>query len=203
MKLFIIFKGSSNMVPSEWERRELDKLKHIKWGFQKNAWCDGQFSRVWVTCFARCLRREAGGGRHLLILDELKAHKTEAFKQLCLSLGIFPVFVPAHCTDVCQPIDGGLGKILKDMISAFYRIQLEVCIDEWRDFSNSPLSAPKRRVMMATWANKAWALVIEKYNPVIQGMFRRCGALVKRDQSNGASLEACPRYNAFVPSYIN
>lgn len=204
MKLFIIFKGSANMVPTQWELDQYAQLKHIKWAFQKNAWCDGFFAKAWMKCFAKCLRTEAGGGKHMLILDELRTQKTSAFKTECLENGILPVFVPAHCTDACQPIDLGIGKILKDVISAFYKIQLEVEIDEWRDFSGDALSAPKRRVMMAKWADMAWGLMIDKYQPVINGSFRRAGALVKRDKSNSAKIEVCPRYNAFnVPSYIN
>lgn len=198
MDLFIIFRNPNNFKPTQEEIDALNACPNIKWAFQKNAWADSQYSLAWLKYFVKCLKAHGIDGKHLLLLDDWSPHKTAKFREFCLENGILPWMIPAGCTDVCQPVDLGMGGVLKSVMAAFYKIQLEVDIDEWRNYKDTgALAARNRRIMMARWASKAWGLIREMYLKSINKAFRRGGALVHRDRSNGASVSGIPNYNAW------
>lgn len=189
MELFVIFKAKSNFKPKQEEIDGLNAVPGVKWAFQRNAWADGDYSMAWLRWFGKRLREEGRTGWQLLLLDDLGAQKTKRFQELALSMKILPWPIPGGCTDVCQPVDDGIGGVLKKIMNKFYKATLEVNINEWREYKKSlALAAPKRRVMMLQWASKGWHCLGEN-RPLINGAFRHSGALIHKDRSNGATLE--------------
>ena len=157
MPCFIIFRGLS--CPTESEREQLDAFDNIMWAFQKKAWADGKYSRMWMRTFGR-LVNERAPGEHLLLLDELGCQKTSRFNDVAFAHDVFPFPLPPCCTDIVQPVDHNVGAKLKEIMKGLYKIEVELNYDEWRDYkSNKALSASRRRVLMATWLDAAWGFL--------------------------------------------
>ena len=86
--------------------------------FQKNAGADSEFCMAWVKrCFRKSLMQWRNGvpvEEYVLTLDNLHGHTTNRLKAYikkeCNSL---VWLYPGGCTDSLQPIDAGLGALIK------------------------------------------------------------------------------------------
>ena len=181
----IIFRGCS--CPTQAERDALNKLKNIQWAFQPKAWADQHFVRWWMKTFIHHLKN-SDRKNHMLILDNLGAHRIEALTELAIQNNILPVFTSPECTDVLQPVDHHVGAWLKHMMGRFYATELELDINSWRNHSTSgQLSATRRRVFMATWLDLSWS-VLKTKTAFIRKAFESTGCLIKLDGTHGIKI---------------
>jgi hypothetical protein len=154
MPPFIIFRGLCNITTDE--QNKLNALKNIKWAFQKKAWADTRYSRMWLRTFAKVLK-DNNLSDQLLFLDDLSCQSVESFRTLCVESDVIPFPVPPGLTDLLQPVDHHVGAQLKRIMNGFYKIELELNYDDWRNYKrNKSLDAMHRRVLMATWLDAAW-----------------------------------------------
>jgi hypothetical protein len=188
----------------------------IGWYFQDNAWADSRYSKVWLRAFIKMLEDKGLGGpgkRHLLFLDDHKAQKVQEFNDIAMEGGVFPFPIPpglgphtrAHThllilhnsgmTDLLQPVDHNVGATMKKYIAALYKVQVELNYDEWRGYkANSSLAVGKRRVLMATWLERAWRFIqLDENKHVLEQAFVST-VLVKLDGSHQLSYRGLPDY---------
>jgi len=195
MPPFIIFRGKGFITPEEVEY--LDSLPNIRWAFQENAWANALYSRKWLRYFASQLHQKWPGEDHLLFLDDLSAQKGARFNKIAMENRIFPFPIPANCTDVLQPVDHNVGARFKNIMNAFYKIDLGTNFERWRDYkNNNSMTESMRRMSMAFWANEAWAIVKHEKQFLRQSFSST--VLVKKDSSNSLSLRGInykPRFH--------
>ena len=92
--------------------------KNVDVFFQENAWADQKFCMEWAQ---RSYRKNLMRGRsHLpqersiLLMDNLHAQTTDAFKEfLSEHCNTLAWYFPANNTDEVQPVDAGVGRMLK------------------------------------------------------------------------------------------
>ena len=189
MPPFIIFRGE-NQCPTARERDILDSIENIRWAFQPKAVADGKYCRKWMRTFCSIVQKN-DPGQHLLFLDDLAAHKRNSCRKIAVENGVLPFPIPPGVTDVCQPVDVGVGKFMKHIMSELYKVELELNIDEWRQYqSNKSLSASNRRILMARWLSVAWKEVM-KNNHLTRACFERT-VLVRRDGSHNIIVKGVP-----------
>lgn len=182
MPPFIIFRGGGHVLTEESDF--LDSLDNIRWAFQDNAWADGHYSRRWLREFIAVLKDKTPGENHCLFLDDLKAQKTAKFRQIAYdadNLFVFPI--PGGCTDLIQPVDHGVGAHMKYLMNKLYKIELEVDYELWRQYQESgALSAPRRRMLMASWLSTAWSFM--QAHPEILHKSFTSTVLIRKDGSH-------------------
>ena len=98
IKPLLIFRGTGKRIPLT---EQLKYDKHVTVQFQPNAWCDEEAMERWIrTSWKPYVKEEI-----LLVLDLHKAQKTDRIKQLLRECHTTPVFVPAGCTSIVQPLE--------------------------------------------------------------------------------------------------
>jgi hypothetical protein len=194
MDIFIIFRGKGCI--SEEERKALDALPNIKWCFERCAWANGKYSRKWLRYFCKVVQDKCPG-EHLLLLDDLSAQKSPAFNQYAIDHKVLPVPIPPGCTDLLQPVDHGVGALLKSIMKIFYAAELEVNYDARRHYSSSKALHPsQRRILMATWLSHAWGLVRTKQD-LLSSTFSST-VLVRRDGTHNLKIKGLHSYPSTV-----
>jgi hypothetical protein len=177
----IIFRGGGCIRPEE--KDALNKLTNIRWTFQNKAWADERICLEELERLAEAIKKHCPG-LHLLILDNLSSQRTLRYRERAAELGIFPLFTPAGCTDLVQPVDHHVGAWLKYAMKQFYKYDLAMNINCWRNFKhNKSLSASNRRVLLATWLSQAWTILSTK-TEFLRSAFDSCGVLIKLDGSH-------------------
>ena len=126
----------------------------------------------------------------LLLLDNL-FHQTECNRAQMKDLGIVPLFLATHCTDVAAPIDHHVGCLLKVKIQALYEKDLEKNYKLWRGSDEgSPsefLDAVLRRKKMASWLDAAWG-ELRVLKTFFLKAFISTGCLITLDGVNGIKM---------------
>ena len=189
----IIFAGLGK-DQSEDEIRAWAELNHVLVYFQKKAWCDGAFFQWYlVNVFNKYVRESGDVDEQLLLLDNLGSHQTERNRAQMKDLGIVPLFLATHCTDVAAPIDHHVGCYLKVKIQALYDKDLEKNYKLWRgsdDDDSSPsefLDASLRRKKMASWLDAAWGELRVRKTFFLKD-FISTGCLITLDGVNGIKM---------------
>ena len=122
----IVFKGSPR--PGGRIHREFPNYpRGSHYVCQPRAWMDEKVMLKWVDnvlepFIATC----PGGTIPLLILDSYKCHLMASVCQKINNLGVEVEHIPGGCTSLCQPVDVGIGKPLKNKVRKF-----------WEDWSTS------------------------------------------------------------------
>jgi len=188
--IFIIFRGKGQI--SAEEAAALNAIPNVKWCFQKKAWANGKYSRAWLRYFCKTVQAHCPG-EHLLFLDDLGAQKLASFNKICFENNVLPVGIPAGCTDLCQPVDHGVGAELKRLMNSFYKIELELNFAEWRQYKDTKsLSPSKRRILMATWLSHAWGILRTRRDFLRSCFTSTC--LVRRDGSHSLKMKGVNDY---------
>lgn len=143
--------------------------------FQPKAWVDADVAQRWVLkCATKFLNT---GKKNLVFMDNLNAQTSHTFKRLmnktCNAYCYY--FVPG-CTDVQQPIDQGVGAILKrclgDELDSW--LMKPENLEQWVSPKGLPLS--ERRVLMTKWMGDAWFTMNKTYN--FEQLFEKTGCLM-------------------------
>jgi len=84
---------------------------------QDRAWMDEQVMIRWVKeVLAPFVSAAPPGVIPLLILDSYRCHLMSSVVDLIEDIGVQVEHIPGGCTSLCQPVDVGIGKPLKDRV---------------------------------------------------------------------------------------
>ncbi|KAK8091202.1 transposase [Apiospora phragmitis] len=117
----VIFAGKH--IQQQWFRDEFDpEIRDWRFTASPNGWTSNQIA---LDCLNNVFIRETKPDdpdqwRHL-ILDGHRSHTTEEFKQACLTAKIWINYLPAHTSQVSQPLDVGPFSVLKRKFRAYLR----------------------------------------------------------------------------------
>jgi len=110
----IIFKGKPNgRIQREFTRYNQGAVYVV----QENAWMDERVMKIWIErVLTPYVATAPQGVRPLLILDSYRCHQMPSIVQLIEEEGTDLRHIPAGCTGLCQPINVGIAKPLKDRV---------------------------------------------------------------------------------------
>jgi hypothetical protein len=108
-----------NAQPNGRIERELSKFPNgAVYAVQKNAWMDERVMLLWVDrVLAPYVQKAPEGMRPIIFLDSYRCHMMASVVQKVQELGVEVQHIPGGCTGVCQPVDVGIGKPLKNRIT--------------------------------------------------------------------------------------
>jgi hypothetical protein len=90
----------------------------------QNAWMDEMVMLLWVNeVLEPYVKTAPNGVRPVLFLDSYRCHMMASIVQRVQELGVEVQHIPGGCTGVCQPVDVGIGKPLKNRITR--------CWEDW------------------------------------------------------------------------
>ena len=181
MQCVIIFRGTGKRI-SKVEKKANDPRVDVF--FQKNAWADSDFCMAWAKRGFRKSLMQGGGGvpveESLLTLDNLHGQTTEKFKAYkkkeCNTL---VWHYPGGCTGALQPIDAGLGALIKVEVGKQLDIWLENG-DNLERWESNALTASDRRVLLTKWVATAVDIVDNRPNYRFR-LFEKTGGLMTAD----------------------
>ena len=114
---FMIFKGAPN---GRIATREFSTYPAGgKYACQKKAWMDKDQMHAWIDVVLKPYKddkdeRDPDGPPPILILDAYRIHQMGSVVNRIQMMGIEVIHIPAGCTYLCQPIDMGINKPLKN-----------------------------------------------------------------------------------------
>ena len=109
----VIFKGVN--VQQQWFTGQVDDEDFINWQFctSGTGWTNNAIALRWLTdIFLPHTKPSHDGWRHL-ILDGHGSHVDEPFMLACVEAKVWLDFLPAHTSQVLQPLDLGSFSVLK------------------------------------------------------------------------------------------
>ena len=110
----IIFKGKPN-GQIQWEL--LGCNPGAIYAVQDHAWMDERVMQIWIErVLTPYITTAPQGIQPLLILDSFRCHQMASIIQSLDNIGTEVRHIPAGCTGLCQPIDVGIAKPLKDRV---------------------------------------------------------------------------------------
>ena len=135
----------------------------------------------------------------LLTLDNLHGQTTEKFKA-CMKKDCNSLVwhYPGGCTDTLQPIDAGLGALIKVEVGK----QLDIWLkngDNLERWESNALTASDRRVLLTKWVATAVDIVDNRPNYRFR-LFEKTGSLMTADGTCGerTNLEGLTEPLAFM-----
>ena len=140
----VIFKGED--VQQQWFQGQIDEPDFDSWQFctSQKGWTNNSIALRWLKdIFLPETKPSSDRWRHL-ILDGHGSHVTEEFMLACLEAKVWLDFLPAHTSQVLQPLDLGSFSVLKRSYRKHLR---EAC-------ASSLTMTPKKPEFLEAW-NKA------------------------------------------------
>ena len=99
------------------EREFRNYPEGARYDVQDRAWMDEHTMKKWVDDVLIPYCETAPAGIHpLIILDSYRCHMMKSIVNRIQDAGIQVEHIPGGCTSLCQPIDVGIGKPLKDCL---------------------------------------------------------------------------------------
>ena len=175
MRISVIFRGTGKRI-SPVEKAAYHK--NVDVFFQENALADQKFCMEWAQ---RSYRKSLMRGRsHLpqersvLLMDNLHAQTTDAFKEfLSEHCNTLASYFPVNNTDEVQPVDAGVGRMLKVEVGR----QLDIWLgqaDNLEKWESDKLTASDRRVLITQWVGPAMDIVDNRPDYRFR-LFEKCG----------------------------
>ena len=173
VKPFLIFRGKGKRISLK-ERLQYDKRVMVK--FQVNAWCDEVAMEYWIrNCWSPVVKEES-----ILVLDLHRAQKTDRIKDvLTRQCGITPVFVPAGCTSIVQPLDVSFNAPFKKRVENAAMNHMQENMDA---YLHGKFTAGERRILLTKWVGDAWD-ELAKVKEIAVRSFKKCGISTAADGS--------------------
>ena len=143
LKPLIIFKGK----PKGRIQREFPTYPEGSfYSCQDNAWMDEQVMKDWVETVLKPHVEQAPEDIHpILLLDSYRCHMMASIVNAIGDLGVQIEHIPGGCTGLCQPIDVGIGKPMKNRIRNSW--------EEWmvQEGVDAAISRPPSRQRLSSW----------------------------------------------------
>ena len=110
----IIFKGK----PNRRIKREFSRYNQgVIYAVQENAWMDERVMKIWIEKVLTPYAATAPQGiQPILLLDYYRCHQMQSVLQSIQHTGTDVMHIPAGCTGLCQPVDVGITKPMKDRV---------------------------------------------------------------------------------------
>ena len=108
-----------------------------------------------------------------------KAQKTDRVKNLLKECGTTPIFVPADCTSIVQPLDVSTNAPFKRKVESAASQHMQDNLD---GYLNGKITAGERHVLLSKWVGEAWE-ELSKNKDMIERSFKKCGISVATDGS--------------------
>ena len=84
---------------------------------QEKAWMDKSIMQKWITLVLKpYIDTVPDGVRPILFLDSYCCHLMASVVNVIEAMGVQVEHIPGGCTGLCQPIDVGIGKPLKNRV---------------------------------------------------------------------------------------
>ena len=176
-----IISGKGNIT--EEEQASYDELD-IDVYFQPKAWADSEFTIAWLNRTMKEAVKDTPG-IHLALCDNLAGQDVrptagaigERVAAVAKAIRVKLWNLLAGATDEIQPVDAGVGGLVKHLTG----VEADIWLDDADNFARwegapgaERLSAPDRRILMAQWASKAWAKLATK-DGAMRNYFDRTG----------------------------
>ncbi len=186
VKPLLIFRGKGTRISFR-EQLQYDKRVVVK--FQPNAWCDQAIMEYWV----KHVWKPKVDEESLLILDVHSAQKTDEIKELLRKCDTTPVFVPAGCTGIVQPLDVSYNAPFKKKVESAAMEHLQNNLEA---YLHGKFTASERRVLLTKWVGEAWNEMSKNKEMAVRSL-KKCGISVAADGSEDFEihLEGLEDYN--------
>ena len=84
---------------------------------QPKAWMDEDVMKIWIDKVLKPYVQDVQQGIcPILLLDSYRCHMMESVLGMINDLGVQVEHIPGGCTGLCQPVDVGIGKPLKNRV---------------------------------------------------------------------------------------
>ena len=119
---YIIFKGKLNgCILREFSKDNSGYPENAHFTVHDNAWMDEWCCLEWVEkCVKPCAESGPEGIIPLLFLDSYKCHQQASVVNSIAELGVEAQFIPGACTGLCQAVDAGVNKSLKNRMRVMW-----------------------------------------------------------------------------------
>lgn len=139
---FFVFKGKAG---GRIEREFQDFPEGGLYSVQEKAWMDEPLMKVWVNKVLKPFVETAPPGiEPVLFLDSYRCHMMASVVSLIEDMGVQVEHIPGGCTGLCQPVDVGIGKPLKNHVR-----------NKWEDWmiaqGETVRFTPPSRLTVAGW----------------------------------------------------
>ena len=209
-KITIIFRGADAKYYAA-ERAEYDKRVHIL--YQKKAWADRPTSEAWVrkVLHPHLEARAFAEGVYpsmILFCDNLDSQVYAGFLDALKEKNVCRHLLVAGETEMLQPIDAGIGSILKTIVGQVQDEWLDEPghLDAWEGDPNAELKldARTRRILITTWVGEAWERLTndEQYEHTFRKCFLRTGALITADGTDDNEIQPLAGMPYTVPEMV-
>ena len=160
MKPYIIIRGKGKRISFK-EQLQYDKRATVR--FQENAWCDGPAMEYWANnCWKPYVKDET---LH-------KAKKSERITGILKNeCNVTPIFVPAGCTSIIQPLDVSYNAPFKKKVEEY---ALKHMNDNLEDYLHGKFTAGERRILITHWVGDAWEELSKDLHIAVR-LFKKCG----------------------------
>ena len=193
----LIFRGADRKYYRN-EIAEYDPRIHIL--FQKKAWADRPTSEAWVcqVLHSHINERTRLEGREpstILFCDNLDAQVHTGFLDALREKSVCRHLLVAGETEMLQPIDAGIGSVLKTVIGDVQDEWLDEPgnLDAWEGdpLAELKLDAKTRRILITHWVAEAWdrLTTLPRYAETFRKCFMRTGALITADGSEDHEIQ--------------
>jgi hypothetical protein len=200
VKPSLIFRGSTgpkSKLPWPEEKALYDTLPDIRVYFQKNAWADEEFCLNNIFDVARDIADAGVEVAEIAIgMDNHSSQRTPEMMRVYSSLGFFPLFTAANCTDCISPVDHHVGSFIQSHMARSYRAEVEnnpaiwmASADEIEVGDADCRAAMSRRMLMAKWLSAAWDDLVNNHTGLLHNAFVHTGFLVAKDGSEDSLMQ--------------
>ena len=148
---YMVYKGKANgRINREFTDDKNDYPKDCFYAAQPKAWMDERICLEWAEKVVKPWAQKAPEGiTPLLFLDSYKCHLMSSVNTAIEELGVEVEYIPGGCTSLCQPVDVGINKPLKNRIrAAWEQYMLEEGLAQDK-------TTPPSRPTIAKWCDMA------------------------------------------------
>ena len=129
-------------------------------------------------------------------MDNLNAQTNQTFVKLMAKVcNAYCYYFVSGCTDIQQPIDQGVGAIVKKYMGEELDAWLMSAENLERWVQPGGMSAGDRRILMTTWVAHAWERMCRTFD--FQRLFEKTGCLMSANGCN-VNFVGCPEFQ-FTP----
>jgi DDE superfamily endonuclease. len=115
---------------------------------QENAWMDERLMLQWIEEVLTPWAQDAPDGIvPFILLDSYRCHMTPAVTRAMDEIGVEYIHIPGGCTGLCQPVDVGINKPLKDRMVRKWE---EFLMDNREEEVRGKIRSPSREEL-AQW----------------------------------------------------
>ena len=168
--------------------------------WQENAWADTKTSVEWIDRTLKpAIETGTGVNEFLLFVDNLKAQTSGKFRTALHDISGVKHYGVSGATDTWQPVDCGIGRILKNLVSREQDEWLEFYenIELWLGNTKSKLNASKRRILITYWVADVYEkLMGGEYANSLYRSIEKSGCLITANGSDDSMInpEGLPGY---------